>query len=309
MKTSMRTTTWAVMAVVGLAVSGAWAQPRPPVDRRLGLQPVQVTDAAKSAAARVNASEPLDKILQSTNNQLRAALDGTRKFDIVSVEDLKELLSQQEGPNRNLAGMEGFAFAGCRYSMIVKVDDFQDIQIEHTMRFGPNILERVVRLSCVVEVWDNTNGTLLRSGSFSVQTPNKAEELGTPGGPAKVVESAVMELARETTFRAALYMTDQIFPLRVVSRNGTRVTLNRGEWFRYPPGLEFEVFAMGDEQTDPDTGRPLGREEKRVGRVRVTSSTPEMTEAEVVEETGAIERGAVARLPANAAAPAGQPSR
>ncbi|MEI9962926.1 MAG: hypothetical protein WDM76_17965 [Limisphaerales bacterium] len=56
------------------------------------------------------------------------------------------------------------------------------------------------------------------------------------------------------------------------------------------------AFALGEELIDPDTKESLGREEVKVGKVKVTQVNPKTSLAEIVEDTG-IDKGAVLRKP------------
>ncbi|HLP24076.1 MAG TPA: hypothetical protein VK477_00260, partial [Acidobacteriota bacterium] len=75
------------------------------------------------------------------------------------------------------------------------------------------------------------------------------------------------------------------------------VVLNEGEG-RVAVGDEFEVFAVGAALADPDTGVELGREENRIGRIRVVRALPKAAYA-LVEGTPAapIPAGAICRKP------------
>jgi hypothetical protein len=280
-----------------MAMSPVWAlgQAKPPEDRRLGIHSVEVTDAAKEAARVRGASEQLSKIVQSLDAQLMSAFDGTRKFELVAYKDLPKLL-EASNANQSLAGNAAFQWLGCRYAAMVKIDDFRDIQQETVYRTRKSILERSIEISAVVLIYDTQDGRLLRSVNLPVRSATIPEELNQVGGAAQLTEGMVIDMSREVSRRTAEITTDQLFPIRVVTVNGNAVVLNRGEWFRYPPGTTMEVYRLGEDQVDPDTGRSLGRSETRVGLVRVESSTPETTRAVVVQSDGPIERGFVARI-------------
>ena len=72
------------------------------------------------------------------------------------------------------------------------------------------------------------------------------------------------------------------------------MTINRGEGGGVAEGDLFNVFAQGAELKDPDTGEVLGREEVKVGKVKISQVNPKTSLAEIVEDTG-IDKGAVLR--------------
>jgi hypothetical protein len=53
---------------------------------------------------------------------------------------------------------------------------------------------------------------------------------------------------------------------------------------------------LGQELIDPDTKESLGREEVKVGRVKITQVNPKTSQAQILEDTG-IDTGAILRKP------------
>ena len=61
------------------------------------------------------------------------------------------------------------------------------------------------------------------------------------------------------------------------------------------PGDIFEVFALGDWVTDPDTGERLDRIETSVGIARIMSVKPKYSLAQLISETAELTNGMVLR--------------
>ncbi len=59
-------------------------------------------------------------------------------------------------------------------------------------------------------------------------------------------------------------------------------------------GDMFNAYALGEELIDPDTKESLGREEVKVGKVRITQVNPKTSTAEILDDTG-IDKGAILR--------------
>jgi hypothetical protein len=85
---------------------------------------------------------------------------------------------------------------------------------------------------------------------------------------------------------------DVIYPAKILIRRDNIVTINRGEGGGVAEGDIFNVFTQGEELKDPDTGEVLGREEVKVGKVKITQVNPKTSQAEIVEDTG-VDKGAV----------------
>ena len=59
-------------------------------------------------------------------------------------------------------------------------------------------------------------------------------------------------------------------------------------------GDTFNAFALGQELIDPDTKESLGREEVKVGTVKITQVNPKTSMADILDDTG-IDKGAILR--------------
>ena len=57
---------------------------------------------------------------------------------------------------------------------------------------------------------------------------------------------------------------------------------------------QFNVFALGAELIDPDTKESLGREEVKVGTVKISQVNPKTSTADIIDDNG-IDAGAVLR--------------
>jgi hypothetical protein len=94
--------------------------------------------------------------------------------------------------------------------------------------------------------------------------------------------------------KIANHVADVIFPAKVLIKRDNTVTINRGEGGGVAEGDIFNAFAQGEELKDPDTGEVLGREEVKVGKVKITQVNAKTSLAEIMEDTG-IDKGAVLR--------------
>jgi hypothetical protein len=87
---------------------------------------------------------------------------------------------------------------------------------------------------------------------------------------------------------------DILFPAKVLVKRDNTVTINRGEGAGVAEGDTFNVYALGAELIDPDTKESLGREEVKVGKVKISQVNPKTSMATILEDTG-IDAGAVLR--------------
>ena len=90
-------------------------------------------------------------------------------------------------------------------------------------------------------------------------------------------------------------LTENIYPPKVTKVLGReQFVVNRGG-NTVEPGDIFEVFALGDWVTDPDTGEKLDRIETSVGIARIMSVKPKYSLAQLISETAKLSKGMVLR--------------
>ena len=258
------------------------------------------TSGAKREAMQFDTKQELGRITESLDSQLIDRVNATRKFDVVSRSDLSDITKEQDlGASGNVdakTAANAGKLAGAKYLLVCTVDDFQDY-IEKAVfeGTGQTATKRIFRFSVVGKLYDSTTGKLMESANF--QTGNdefkqiqldrnytaKSDELS---------DEMMVAIARSMAEKIANKLVDVIFPAKILIKRDTIVTINRGEGGGMAEGDVFNVFAQGDELKDPDTGEVLGREEVKVGKVKITLVGPKTTQAEVLEDTG-IDKGAV----------------
>lgn len=92
----------------------------------------------------------------------------------------------------------------------------------------------------------------------------------------------VTTLADATAARIGRRILDTIYPLMPVAFSGDSLTIGQGgDTLRV--GQRFHLIQYGEVLRDPYTKEPLGREEKSVGLVEVTSVLPKTAQAKVLE--------------------------
>jgi hypothetical protein len=151
----------------------------------------------------------------------------------------------------------------------------------------------------VGKIYDSSTGKLLESANF--QTGNDAfkqiqEERNYSVKDGELSDEMMVAVSRDMAQRIANHVADVIFPARVLIKRDNEVTINRGEGGGVAVGDTFNVFALGEELIDPDTKESLGREEAKVGKVKITQVNPKTSTAQIMEDTG-IDKGSILRKP------------
>jgi len=232
-------------------------------------------------------------------------INATRKFDVVGRSDLSDILKEQDlGASGNVdakTAAKAGKLTGATFLLVTTVDDFQDyVETATFAGTGRSATKRVFRVSVVGKLYDSSTGKLIESANL--QTGNDAfkdisenRDYSTKDG--NLTDEMMVAVARDMAQKIANHFADVIFPIKVLIRRDNQVTVNRGEGGGVAVGDTFNAYALGQELIDPDTKESLGREEVKVGTVKITQVNPKTSLAEIVDDQG-IDKGAILRKPA-----------
>jgi curli biogenesis system outer membrane secretion channel CsgG len=259
-----------------------------------------------SLAASVKPDKKLElgRIIESLDSQLIDRINATRKFDVMGRSDMKDILKEQDlGASGNVdakTAAKAGKLTGAKYLLVTTVDDYQDYVEKATFEgTGRAATKRVFRFSVVSKVYDASTGKLMESANF--QTGNDEfkqiqEERSYTVKDGELSDEMMVAVSRDMAQKIANRIADVIFPAKVLLKRDKEITLNRGEGGGVAVGDTFNVYALGEELIDPDTKESLGRDEVKVGRVKITQVNPKTSTAEILDDTG-IDKGAILRKP------------
>jgi len=258
--------------------------------KKLAITKIASTDALAKRMAKQGVSLSLDSVLEALDAQVQDRVLNTRRFEVIERSDADALATE------SAATGESFAFNKADYILTIRVDSFNDRMEERRLAsLGKTIRARVIELSAIAKITEVSTQRSIASTNFKVSkrdSENRSENTTGRVGEASddLLIQAVAEMAQKIAGRTA----DTVSPARVIGKRDKVVTINRNDQSGIKVGQIWEIFVLGDELVDPDTG-DKSREEVLVGKVKVTRVTPQNSQAETVEDTG-IDRGAVARL-------------
>jgi len=304
-----RTKTIAAMVIwcIALLPCAASAQDQPKGLLSVGVGPVKVTDALKEAMQTAGTTNSMDRVVQAMDGQLIDRLHNTRKFTVVSRSDLADILKEQKlTASGNVdaddaSAAQAFKLAGCQFLLVTTVDSFQDYT-EHAHFEGTDesATRRVIQFSVVAKLYDTTTGKLLESANYQLNNGEVARNPAYVQQKGDLNEDLLTAMARLMSQKISDRVIDVLRPAKIIARTDQTVTINRGDGTNIAIGQVWEVFALGQELKDPDTGASLGREEVKVGKVRISSVEPLFSKGEVVEDHG-VDKDQICRLPAEPA--------
>jgi|SRR5690242_6673306 len=256
----------------------------------------------KTEVTQLDPQEELGRIIESLDSQLVDRINATRKFDVVSRSDLSDVIKEQDlGASGNVdarSAAKAGKLAGAKYLLVATVDDFQDYMEKAVFEgTGQTATKRVFRFSVVAKIYDSSTGKLLESANLQTGNDEFKQiqmERSYTVKSGQLSDEMMVAVARNMAEKIAVHVANVIFPAKVLIRRDNIVTINRGQGGGLSEGEVFNVFAQGEELKDPDTGEVLGREEVKVGQVKITQVNARMSQAEILEDSG-IDKGAVLR--------------
>lgn len=276
-------------ALFAAAAPAALAQ-EAPGKKKLAVTKIAANPAVVTRMANQGVGLSLDSILQGLDAQVHDRLLNTRRFEMLERADADALATEAA------ASGQAFSFNGADYLLTIRVDGFNDrTETRKLASLGKTIMGRAVEISAVAKITEVATQRSIASANFSVKkydSENRSENTTHAVGEASDV--LIMDAVRELAQKIAGRTTEAVFPARVIGKRDRIVTINRNDQSGIAVGQVWEVYALGDELVDPDTGEKT-REEVLVGKVKVSRVTPQNSQAEIVEDTG-IDRGAIVRL-------------
>jgi hypothetical protein len=280
----------ALLASLTLCLPLTRAQDSAPGKKKLAITKMIATPSLEARMKKQGVALSLGSVIEALDSQVHDRVLNTRRFELLERSDADALATE------SAATGQAFGFSKADYILTIRIDSFNDrVEERRLASLGKTVRARVIELSAVAKITEVATQRAVASTNFKVSkrdSENRSENTTVRVGEASddLMIQAVGEIAQKIATRAA----DVVSPARIIGKRDKIVTINRNDQSGIQVGQVWEVFTLGDELTDPDTGEKT-REEVLVGKVRVHRVTPQNSQAEIIEDTG-IDRGAVVRL-------------
>jgi len=240
--------------------------------------------------------------------QLSTALDQTACFVVIDRLALSEVLREQELGLAGVVGRDTAARAGglIGAQILIKgeITEFEPgkkgkgatagvglSNVPIGLRVGGN--RNVAHVAIDVRLIDASTGQVLFTQSVSSEARTFGLALGIDYRKASIggdsfEKTPMGEAMREAVGEAAGYIVTQMRQVnwtgQVVDVQGSTVYLNAGEGAGIKVGDTLGIYTVTRELIDPATGQSLGREEKKLGEVRVGRVDQKYAVGELVGE-------------------------
>lgn len=283
---------WVTGALLSLSLGGAaLAQ-----TASTPASPVLPSVAVSEVRTAPGTSVPSYYSTYTLTREVEAALDATRKFRVVS-----RSAGEAEAMADELQATKRRSMAAQSATYLVAIEVL-GVELGEERRPVPNLYgkysrQTVGRIEMRIALRQTSDGAIQSRFPIEARVTTPAQVYDASNPPSAAGASlGFVDLAKSAGKRVADRVLDELYPVRVINRQGSVVYLNRGEDSGYQVGEVLRVFSGdGGRLRDPYTGEDLGPMETQLGTIRVTDMRPRVTMAEVVSETAAIGAGAIIR--------------
>jgi len=297
---------------VCVTTAHAFQAPAAPKPTKFPLR-ISMVKVNPSVVERTKANDQASELAlvkESLDGKLAAALEKTKKFDIIAGVDLDAAKEEQDlgrsgvvdQGDKNTA--KSGKVAGAKYIVVTTIDNFQDVvQSASFDGVGEKMTKRILSFSVVVKILDSTTGKSLHTASIvsepldPVIAKNPSFITQQKGGD--VTEKAIVELGTQMAQSVSNEVVDYLYPAKIISITAGQVTINRSLGTGIQPGQIWNVYALGEDEIDPDTGESLGKAELKIGQVKIDEVLPAKSIAQILGNDTGIQRGFIVRIDKN----------
>ncbi len=263
----------------------------------IGIGEIKLSSSGNNR--RAGAGRRITNDTTAFGDMLSTALIKTRKFDVIERVQLGQLLKEQA-----LSTHAGIIDGGAEMGKISGVDylifgAITELGVnQQSVGFGSafGAGSKTARMTVDLRIVEAESGRAIIAETVAVEA-DMGSSIAIEGFRQEQQESDplgnVMRLAADSAVRL---IVSAIYPIKVIAvqRSGT-IVLNYGDAL-LKVGDVLDVFIVGEEFVDPDTGEVLGAEEEKVGQLHVTSVHAKFSKSTLVDGTGhlsAIEKGSI----------------
>lgn len=219
--------------------------------------------------------------------RIQQAVVGTRKFEVLEREQMKNALSEQNliaagmvnGDDSDAPGAGRMKAAG--YVIYGNVLFYGNDQSRAAAGEAGSLSVRI-KVEIQVKITDAETGKILAEKSVV----GIGQESRVATTTSRLSGNFTGQCERAAVADAAHYVVDALrdvcYPAKIIriSKNNEEVTVNMTDE-EVSEGDVFDVYEVGEEMFDEDTGRSLGTEGDRVGRVAITRTMAKTSVGEV----------------------------
>lgn len=183
------------------------------------------------------------------------------------------------------------------FLVYVNVDHFVDSEATAVFADGARGYRRRLQLSGTVKIINTTSGEIFSGGDVNSEVK---DSITLPQGETietEKLENLLPKLFKDFTEKVVQSTETSVFPMKVLDAEDGVVTINRNNRSGLVVGETLSVFGPGKLIKDEDSGSERIIPGAFIGKVRITSTDNDFSQAQIVEEKekGKIQKGCFLR--------------
>lgn len=270
--------------------------------RTLSIASVRTNEALVYKLDRQGKGLDLGQTMTALRSRLDVAFRASKKFNVIEDADIGRIVDRiQSQTGSGLFDPKSLAKEGklksAEFLVFLEIDHFLDSETTNSFRDGGHGYRRRLELSGVVKINNTTTGESFSGGDI------KSEETDTiTARKDQSIETAKLEyllpkIFKDFTEKVVQATEESVFPMKVLDVDDGVVTINRNNRSGLVVGETLSVFGPGKIRKDDDSGGDYRIRGALIGKVRITATDSDSSQAQIVEEKekGKIQAGCFLR--------------
>lgn len=229
------------------------------------------------------------------SSELVTFLVNTRKFDVIERDRINSILIEQEFSSSGMVDAQSAIqmgkLIGTDYMVMGKVEVVRAIQQSKAIPYTDYVKHTTTGDMIVnMRIVDTRTGKIVSAKKVKTHTAFDGNQ---------AAEVFLDQLKEDTVRKMVVEVIDGVFPIKVVGISGNSIFLNRGAGAaNFAIGDHLNIYQMGEDLIDPDTGESLGSAETKIAEIIIASIQSKKSVANIVNITGdSIPIGSICRKP------------
>lgn len=214
------------------------------------------------------------------SSDLVTQIVNTRKFDVIERDRIDTVLKEQEFSANGMVdphkAIKLGKLIGVDYLVMGRIEVIRAERKSKLIPYTDYVKHTTIGdLVVNVRIVESRTGKIVSAKKVKTHE-NLSGNISAEVFIDKLKENCVRQIVSE--------VINGVFPIKIVGVSGDSVFLNRGEGAaNFNIGDVFDVYQMGEEMIDPDTGESIGSAETKIGQIVITSIQPKKSVANIIK--------------------------
>ena len=229
------------------------------------------------------------------SSELITFLVNTRKFDVIERDRIDAILKEQSFSHSGMVNIDSAVkigkLLGTDYMVMGRVEVVRVVKKDTDIPYTNYVKHTTIGDMIVnMRIVDTETGKIVSAKKVKTHMVSNGDQ---------AAEVFFDKLKEKTVKKLVIEIIDGVFPIKVVGVEGNLVFLNRGIGAaNFKVGDHLDVYQIGKDLIDPDTGESLGSSEIKIAEIEISSIQTKKSIAKIIDLTGeSIPVGSICRKP------------